>query len=122
MSTQKALSAIEEARTGRGVLNKTHCLELIASLCTFLNSLRGQHTKGRVRVGCEESVKCDHWDLGENACKDDIVFFFRFLCPPDERKNPDWSELIRITYYNLFVQVSMSSQFTWQESGSGHCF
>ena len=28
------------------------------------------------------------------ACKDAIVFFVFFFRPPDERKNPDWSDLM----------------------------
>ena len=53
------------------------------------------------------SAKCDRWDLGGNACKDAIIdCFLRFLHPPDERKNPDWSELIGSTEpIVLFCQI-----------------
>ena len=53
------------------------------------------------------TAKRDRWNLEGNICKDVIVFFV-FLRPVDERKNADWSELIRSTYKPLFCFVRYS--------------
>ena len=45
---------------------------------------RAREGKGGIGLGGEDEG---------TACKDAIVFFV-FLRPPDERKNPDWSDLI----------------------------
>ena len=77
------------------------------SACEILSCVAGVQRGGRGKsenscAKCEESakyeerVKRDRWDLVGNAGKEDIGFFV-FLCPPDEHKNPDWSELIRST-------------------------
>ena len=64
-------------------------------------SQRAWERGGKGDVTFEREVRRDwegiYWDLGGNTCKDPIVFFFRFLRPPDERKNPDWPELVRST-------------------------
>ena len=46
---------------------------------------RAREGKGGIGLGGEEEG---------TACKDAIYCFLRFLRPADERKNPDWSDLI----------------------------
>ena len=48
------------------------------------------------------SEKCDEIGrefigIWEGTPARTLLFFFRFLRPPDERKNPDWPELVRST-------------------------
>ena len=63
--------------------------------------------RGR-RGKLNSTAKRDRWNLEGNTCKDAIVFFV-FLRPVDERKNADWSELIRSTYKPLFCFVRYMS-------------
>ena len=58
----------------------------------LLACVAGVQRGGRGKLNA--SAKYDRWDLVGNACKDAIVFFVENA---NERKNPDWSELIRST-------------------------
>ena len=42
-------------------------------------------------AGCRRGGK-SAWKGEGTACKDGVVSLF--FCPPDERKNPDWSDLV----------------------------
>ena len=58
-------------------------------------SLRGRRTKGR-----EGEVECEREARSLGSRRERLqgrYCFLRVLRPPDERKNRDWSELIRST-------------------------
>ena len=64
-------------------------------------SLRGRRTKekeGEVKFEREVRGERKARSLGSGVGRlQGRYWFFRVLRPPDERKNPDWSELIKIT-------------------------
>ena len=68
--------------------------------------MAGVQRGGREKLN--STAKRDRWNLEGNTCKGAIVYFV-FLRPVDDRKNADWSELIRSTFKPLFCFVRYMS-------------
>ena len=62
--------------------------------------MAGVQRGGRGEVECEREARREHKAQSLGSHRERLQGRYCFLCflrPPDERKNPDWSELIRST-------------------------
>ena len=62
--------------------------------------MAGVQRGGRGEVECEREARREHEAQSLGSCRERLQGHYCFLCflrPPDERKNADWSELIRST-------------------------